>query len=241
VLPLLWWSPCSASFIHGLPKFSFSPPGKNDRQVTVSSSRSLISHQYLTMSLTTHPPNPRIMYLLLTYPQSNPGFYYDLMQNSTHAASQTNLVQTSTSDYVPTPTYMPTHSPTYYTLELHTFCLTQPSILIICHNQYHLLIMIFTAHLFIMEECHITQRSVKIMDHHRFQTTPMWAYTYTRSTRRASSRKPRGDPTGNPAEHPGGTCRPSGPQGQDIRHRALRSQPCTASANAGGAIRTLFG
>jgi len=95
------------------------------------------------------------------------------MQNSTHAASQTNLVQTSTSDYVPTPTYMPTHSPTYYTLELHTFCLTQPSILIICHNQYHLLIMIFTAHLFIMEECHITQRSVKIMDHHRFQTTPI--------------------------------------------------------------------
>jgi len=43
----------------------------------------------------------------------------------------------------------------------------------------------------------------------------------------------------NPAEHPGGTCRPSGPQGLDVRHRALHSQPCTASADAGGAIRTL--
>jgi len=29
----------------------------------------------------------------------------------------------------------------------------------------------------------------------------------------------------NPAEHPRGTCRPSGPQGLDVRHRALRSQP----------------
>jgi len=43
----------------------------------------------------------------------------------------------------------------------------------------------------------------------------------------------------NPAEHPRGTCRPSGPQGLDVRHRALRSQPCTASADAGEAIRTL--
>jgi hypothetical protein len=42
-----------------------------------------------------------------------------------------------------------------------------------------------------------------------------------------------------PAEHPGGTCRPSGPQGLDVRHRALHSQPCTASADAGGAIRML--
>jgi hypothetical protein len=55
----------------------------------------------------------------------------------------------------------------------------------------------------------------------------LWAYTYTAE---------------NPAEHPGGTCRPSGPQGLDVRHRALvRSQPRTASANAGEAIRTLFG
>ena len=45
----------------------------------------------------------------------------------------------------------------------------------------------------------------------------------------------------NPAEHPRGTCRPSGPQGLDVRHRVLRSQPCTASANTGEAIRTLFG
>jgi hypothetical protein len=43
----------------------------------------------------------------------------------------------------------------------------------------------------------------------------------------------------NPAEHPRGTCRPAGPQGLDIRHRALRSQPRTASMDAGGAIRTL--
>jgi hypothetical protein len=42
----------------------------------------------------------------------------------------------------------------------------------------------------------------------------------------------------NPEEHPRGTCRPSGPQGLDVRHRALRSQPRTASADAGGAIRT---
>ena len=45
----------------------------------------------------------------------------------------------------------------------------------------------------------------------------------------------------NPAEHPRGTCRPSGPQGLDVRHRELRSQPCTASENTGEAIRTLFG
>jgi hypothetical protein len=55
------------------------------------------------------------------------------------------------------------------------------------------------------------------------------AYTYTQSTRQQSSRKPRGDPAEYPAEHPGGTCRPSGPQGLDVRHRALHSQPCTAS------------
>jgi hypothetical protein len=42
----------------------------------------------------------------------------------------------------------------------------------------------------------------------------------------------------NPAEHPRGTCRPSGSQGLDVRHRALRSHPRTASADAGGAIRT---
>jgi hypothetical protein len=45
----------------------------------------------------------------------------------------------------------------------------------------------------------------------------------------------------NPAEHPRGACRPSGPQGLDVRHRELRSQPCTASSNAGEAIRMLFG
>ena len=56
----------------------------------------------------------------------------------------------------------------------------------------------------------------------------MWAYRYTQSTRQASSRKPRGDPTENPAEHPGGTRRPSGPQGLDVRHKELRSQPRTA-------------
>jgi hypothetical protein len=67
----------------------------------------------------------------------------------------------------------------------------------------------------------------------------LWAYTYTQSTRWASSRKPRGDPAENPAEHQGGTCRPSGPQGLDVRHRAPLSQPCTTSADAGGAIRTL--
>jgi len=52
-------------------------------------------------------------------------------------------------------------------------------------------------------------------------------------------RKPRGDLEENPVEHPGGTWRPSGLQGSDVRHRALCSQPCTASANTGGAIRTL--
>jgi hypothetical protein len=62
---------------------------------------------------------------------------------------------------------------------------------------------------------------------------------YTQSTRSVSSRKPRGDPAENPAENPRGTCRPSGPRDLDVRHRALRSQPCTASADAGGAIRTL--
>jgi len=45
----------------------------------------------------------------------------------------------------------------------------------------------------------------------------------------------------NPAEHPRGTCRPSRPQGLDVRHKELCSQPCTTSANTGEAIRTLFG
>jgi len=67
----------------------------------------------------------------------------------------------------------------------------------------------------------------------------LWAYTYTQSTRRVSSRKPRGDPAENPVEHPSWTSRPSGPRGLDVRHRALCSQPCTANADAGGAIRTL--
>jgi hypothetical protein len=67
----------------------------------------------------------------------------------------------------------------------------------------------------------------------------LWEYTYTQSTCQASSRKPRGDPAENPAEHPGRTWRPSGPQGLDVHHRALHSQQCTASADAGGAIRTL--
>jgi hypothetical protein len=35
----------------------------------------------------------------------------------------------------------------------------------------------------------------------------------TYGTHLVSSRKPRGDPAENPAEHPGGTWRPTGPQG----------------------------
>jgi hypothetical protein len=68
---------------------------------------------------------------------------------------------------------------------------------------------------------------------------PVWAYKYAQGTRQVSSRKPRGDPAEDPAEHPRGTCRPSGPRGLEVRHRALRSQPHTAIAKAGGAIRTL--
>ncbi len=81
----------------------------------------------------------------------------------------------------------------------------------------------------------------KSLEHKKKQleTRYLWAYKYTQGTHQVSSRKPRGDPAENPAEHPGGTWRPSGPQGPDIRHQALCSQPCTASADAGGAIRTL--
>jgi hypothetical protein len=63
----------------------------------------------------------------------------------------------------------------------------------------------------------------------------MWVYICTHGTHLVSSRKPRGDPAENPTKHPGGTWRPTGPQGPRVCHRPLLSQPCTATKNTGEA------
>jgi hypothetical protein len=54
------------------------------------------------------------MYPSASHSQGNPGFYYDLMQNTTHAGSQTAISHQPTLDYVPSytntsTTYTPTH------------------------------------------------------------------------------------------------------------------------------------
>ena len=107
---------------------SFSPPVENIRQMTHPSNSSLISLYHMPLPSSTWNGRPRIMYPSSSYLHGNPGFYYDLMQNSTHTGSQTTLhplMQNSThtgsqtnlhplaTDYVHTPTYVPTplHTP----------------------------------------------------------------------------------------------------------------------------------
>jgi hypothetical protein len=68
---------------------SFSPPGGNDVQATSSFVRPSISHHYMPLPLNILQPAPRVMYSSLPYTPGNPGFYYDLMQNSVHAGSKT--------------------------------------------------------------------------------------------------------------------------------------------------------
>jgi len=98
---------------------SFSPSVENDRQVTIPSSRPSISPYQMTSPITMYQSNPRIMYPSSTYLHGNPGFYYDLMQNSTHTGSQMNMFPPPT-DYVPTPTPMPTHLPTPASIHIPT-------------------------------------------------------------------------------------------------------------------------
>jgi hypothetical protein len=67
---------------------SFSPPGGNDVQASSFVGPS-ISHHYMPSPPNILQPAPRVMYSSLPYTPGNPGFYYDLMQNSVHAGSQT--------------------------------------------------------------------------------------------------------------------------------------------------------
>ncbi len=66
---------------------SFSPLDEIGRQVNIPSSSSSISYQPLPTLTNTYPSTPRIMYPLSSYSQGNPGFYYDLLQNTNHSGS----------------------------------------------------------------------------------------------------------------------------------------------------------
>jgi len=105
-----------------LNQVSFSPLDEFDHQV---SSGSLISYQPPTMSTNTYLPTPRIMYPSSTYSKGNPGFYCDLMQNTTHTGSQTNMQQNSMLHHLPTSTHTPTYFPTL--IPAHTSTYTQNS------------------------------------------------------------------------------------------------------------------
>jgi hypothetical protein len=100
---------------------SFSPGGEHDR-FCIPSSGSLFTpiSMHLPPQQSAYPPSqPRFMYPT-SYCPGNPGFYYDLMQNSSHTASQTTMpyppsTDCATSTSVPaTPTYIPTSMHTPY-------------------------------------------------------------------------------------------------------------------------------
>jgi hypothetical protein len=93
---------------------SFSPSDESGHQVNIPNSSSLITYQHLPSLLNTSTSTPRIMYPSTSYSQGNPGFYYDLMQNTNHAGSQTAMSHTL--DYVPTYTHTPTYTPTHVPL-----------------------------------------------------------------------------------------------------------------------------
>jgi hypothetical protein len=93
---------------------SFSPIDESGRQVNISNSDLSITYQHPPQSVNTS--TPRIMYPLTSYSQGNPGFYYDLMQNTNHAGSKTAIPYQTTPDHVPTynnipHTYTPIHVP----------------------------------------------------------------------------------------------------------------------------------
>jgi hypothetical protein len=101
---------------------SLSPPVENDRQVTnlpMSSSISPYPSPYVPTN--QYQPTPRVVYPSSNYLHGNPGFYYDLMQNSTHTGSQTTLHNPPT-DHLHNPTYMHTnHSTTSVNTPTHTY------------------------------------------------------------------------------------------------------------------------
>jgi hypothetical protein len=63
---------------------SFSPPGESDRRVSTSTLGPLISPPYMPLLMNTYQSTPKMMHSSSHYTSGNPGFYYDLMQNSTH-------------------------------------------------------------------------------------------------------------------------------------------------------------
>ena len=65
---------------------SFSPSGEIDRRVSTSNLGPTISLPYMPLPINTYQSTPRTMYSSSHYTSGNPGFYYDLMQNSVHRA-----------------------------------------------------------------------------------------------------------------------------------------------------------
>jgi hypothetical protein len=87
---------------------SFSPPVENSRQMTHPSNSSLISPYHMPSPSSTLNATPRIMYPSSSYLHGNPGFYYDLVQNSTHTGYRRTTLHPLPTDYVYTLTYFPT-------------------------------------------------------------------------------------------------------------------------------------
>lgn len=73
-------------------------------------------------------PAPRVMYSSLPYTPSNLGFYYDLMQNSVHAGSQTTPYMPNVPDSTVSPsTYLPMHTNTTHTAHI-PYVLSNPTV-----------------------------------------------------------------------------------------------------------------
>ncbi len=71
-----------------------------------------ISPYHMTLPMNIYHFYPQVMYPLANYLHGNPGFYYDLVQNSTHTGLQTTMHPTPTEFLHASSTSIPTHIPT---------------------------------------------------------------------------------------------------------------------------------
>jgi len=107
---------------------SFSPSGDPDRQYNIPSSGPSITPYHMTLPSIHHHSTPQVMYPSANYFHGNPGFYYDLMQNSTHTGSQTIMHPTPTEFLHTSSTSIPTHKSTSTRTHTSSYIPSNPTI-----------------------------------------------------------------------------------------------------------------